>query len=280
MKLVLTAITSAALLLTSCQQSSKGGTSTGNPLVSFKLTASSAPATLTAQSSRFRLPWLEFLLKPAMALPPPALQDSGGLVVTLSHAWIAVKEVEFKATEVAGQDEVDGDEISFEGPFVVDLLTSQPESFGQARIGTSTLRRIKMQLHNTDTLPAAAPAQMLNKSIYWNGTVNGHAFSISSREGYEYELGGSNGVSLSENSSILMSIQIANLFKKIDLSGISSDTVIDEQNRFAAVNPCPLIDASASDIYTCFTKGLESESNVGRDDDGDDDLGDSDDTVK
>lgn len=267
-------------IISACQKSSDGGTSTGNPMISFKMTASSSPAnSIASYASRF--PWLNLLLRPALALPPPpAMTDANGVTVTLDHAWITVKEIEFKATEVADQDEVDGQDVSFEGPFVVDLLSSQPESLGQARIATSLVRRVKMQLHNTDTLPAGAPAQMLDKSIYWSGAVGGHSLVITSREGYEFELGGQNGVGISESANILMSIQVASLFKKINLSAVTSDVVIDEQNRLPAVNPCPLIDASASDIYTCFTKGLETESNLGVDADDDDELSGDDDTVR
>lgn len=267
-------------MISACQKSSEGGTSTGNPLISFKMTASSSLAnTIASYTSRF--PWLNLLLRPALALPPPpAMTDANGLSVTLDHAWITVKEIEFKATEVADQDEVDGEDVSLEGPFVVDLFSSQPEVLGQARIGTSLVRRVKMQLHNASTLPVGAPVQMLDKSLYWSGTVNGHSLVITSREGYEFELGGQNGVGISESANMLMSIRVANLFKKINLSAVVSDSVIDEQNRLPAVDPCPLIDASASDIYTCFTKGLETESNLGVDSDNDDELSGDDDTVK
>lgn len=267
-------------MISACQKSSDGGTSTGNPMINFKMTASSAPASSVA-SYVSRFPWLNLLLRPALALPPPSsMTDANGLSVTLSEAWIAVKEIEFKATEIADQEEVDGQDVSFEGPFVVDLLSAQPESLGQARITTSLVRRVKMQLHNTSTLPAGAPAQMLDKSIYWSGSVNGHSLVITSREGYEFELSGQNGVGVAESANMLMSIQVANLFKKINLAAVTTDVVIDEQNRLAAVSPCPLIDESASDIYTCFTKGLETESNLGVDADDDDELSGDDDTVK
>lgn len=268
-----------SLILGGCNTNS-GGTSTGNPLVSFKMTGSSQASTVAFFRPNFVSPWLYEILKPAMALPPPTLTDSGGLTISLSEAWIVVKEVEFKATEAKEVDEVDGSEVSFTGPFVVNLLATNPESFGQARIPSSTIRRIKMGLdNNATTLPNTAPPALSGKSIYWKGVVNGHDFTFASTQGYQYELGGPNGVSLTDNSNVLMSIHTADLFKKINLSAITATTDISENNRVTATNPCPTIDASASDLYTCFTKGLQSEANLGKDDDGDDELsGDS--TVK
>lgn len=280
MKKIFCFISIVSLLISGCQQSSNGGTTTGNPLISFKMTGSSSPATVAFFRPSLLSPWLLELFKPAMALPPPSLQDSSGATVTLNEAWIVVKEVEFKASETVESGEVDGDSVSFQGPYVVDLLAANPDSFGQVRIGSAVLRRVKMKLHNADSLPTTAPTEVLGKSVYWKGAVNGHTFTISSREGYEYELAGPNGIALSDNSNVLASIHIANVFKKMNLSGISTTTDIDESNRFAGSNLCPTIDASASDLYTCFTKGLKNEANLGRDNDGDDELGGGDDSVK
>lgn len=266
-----------SLFLGGCYNTS-GGTSTGNPLVAFKMTGSSQPATVAFNRPNYFSPWLYEILRPAMALPPPTLQDSTGLTINLTEAWIVVKEVEFKASETREAEEVDGSEISFTGPYVISLLAPNPESFGQARV-PAMIRRIKMKLHNADILPSTAPVELSGNSIYWKGVVNGHAFSLSSSTGYEYEIAGPNGVSLTDNTNILMSIRIADLFKKVDLSGITTATDISDSNRVPATSPCPTIDASAADLYTCFTKGLQTESNLGNDDDGDDELsGDS--TVK
>lgn len=257
---------------------SSGGTSTGNPLVTFKMTGSSQAATVAFHRPNFVSPWLYEILKPVMALPPPTLQDSTGKVIVLTEAWMVVKEVEFKTSEAREAEEIDGSEISFTGPYVVSLLASNPESFGQTRI-SATIKRVKMKLHNADTLPNTAPPELSGKSIFWKGTVNGVAMTFSSTQGYEYELSGPNGVTLADNANVLMSIRIADLFKKINLSGISSAADISDSNRISAASPCPNIDPSAADLYTCLTKGLQTESNLGKDDNGDDELsGDS--TVK
>lgn len=280
MKKNLAVIITLMLSLASCQKTSEGGTTTGNPLVTLTMTGSSSAATVAFHRPHFMKPWILELVKPALALPPPALQDATGLTITLSESWMVVKEVELKQSESVEAGEMSGDSVSFAGPFVVNLLSSNPESFGQARVATATLRRLRMKLHNADTLPNTAPPALINKSIYWKGVVNGHNFTISSREGYEFMLAGPNGVTLADNSSVLMSVHVANLFKKMNLSSIVGDVDIDESNRHSATNPCPSIDSSASDLYTCFKKGLESESNLGRDDDGNDELDVSDDSVK
>lgn len=269
-----------ALILGGCQKTSEGGTTTGNPLVNFKIAGSSSPATVAFHRPHFISPWFYEILKPAMALPPPSLRDSNGTTINLNEAWVVVKEVEFKPTESTGVGEVDGDSISFTGPYVVNLLAPNPEALGQVRIPTATLRRVKMKLHNAGSLPNTAPPALLNKSIYWKGSIGGHNFTISSQEGYAYELAGPNGVNLTDNSNVLMSIRVANLFKKMNMSGITTATDIDQINRFVTANPCPSIDASAQDLYTCFTKGLKSEANLGRDNNGDDELGSGDDSVK
>ncbi|MGZ3769982.1 MAG: hypothetical protein ACXVCP_15960, partial [Bdellovibrio sp.] len=259
------------LMLAGCNSTS-GGTSTGNPLVTFKMTASSQAATVASYRPSFMSPWWSEILKPAMALPPPALLDSTGLSVTLSDAWVVVGKLEFKATETAEAGEVAGSEVSFEGPFVVNLLSNNPDSFGQARV-VSPLKRIRMELeNNASSLPSNAPVELSGKSIFWKGTVNGHIFTFACTQGYQYELSGPNGVALTDNSTLLMSIRIADLFKKINLAGITATTSIDENNKVTATNPCPTIDASAADLYTCFSKGLNAEANLGKDDNGDGEL--------
>lgn len=270
------------LLLGGCQPNN-GGTTTGNPLVSFKMTGSSAVSTVAFHRPHFLSPWWSEILKPALALPPPSMVDANSLSVTLTEAWMVVKEVEFKPTETMEVGEVDGDDIVFTGPYVVSLLSNTPESFGQGTVASGVLRRVKMRLHNASTLPSNAPPALSGKSIYWSGAVNGHAFTISSTEGYEFELAGPNGVIVTDNSSVLMSVHIANVVKKLNLADINlsgTQVDIDESNRFTTTAaPCPTIDAAATDLYTCFNKGLKSESNLGRDDNGDDELS-GEDTVK
>ncbi len=260
------------LTLCGCKKNDAGGTTTGNPLVGFTMTGSSGAATVALNKSINIFPLLQSFLNKAVALPPPMLQDSVGTTISLNEAWISVKQVEFKASETVAVGEIDGDSVSFQDPTAVNLIASSPQFFGQVRINTTSLRRVKMQLHNVDVLPANAPLALTNKSIYWKGSVSTRQFTFSTTEGYEYELAGPNGVPLAENSNILLSIKVASLFKKIDMTAVIDGADITKDTRVPATNPCPLINGSAVDIYTCFIDGLKTESNLGRDDANDGEL--------
>lgn len=264
-------IYAALFLLTfsSCNQNNVGGTTTGNPLVSFSVAGSSAPTTVAFNNIKF--PLFRGLVSQAVALPPPILKDSTNAAISLNDAWISVKQVEFKSTESAATGEVLGDSVSFQTPTAVNLIAPSSKNFGQVRIPAS-LRRVQMQVSTVDALPAGAPMGLLNKSFYWQGTVGARSFIFNSTEGYEYVLAGPNGVTLTENSNVLLSVQIANLFKKINMTNVTDGTVINQNTRISAVNPCPLINASATDIYTCFKDGLKTESNLGRDENNDGEL--------
>lgn len=261
-------------LLISCD--SKNGTSTGDPIVNLKMNGSSQAATFASFNLWERV--MQFFIPSAVAVPA-TIEDSGALPVVLAHFWTTLGEIEFELNEVADVDEVDGDEVEFEGPFTADILETDVSPLASAAIRQSTIRRIKAKLARTETLPAGAPGALLNQSVYVSGTVNSIAFSYSSEEETEFEVAGPNAIVATTGSTLLLQIQIANLFKRIDMSAIAAPTDISESNRVPSVNPCPDIDASASDLYTCFRKGLEQESNFGRDD-GDNELEDDDSTVK
>lgn len=222
---------------------------------------------------------LSLFVPSASALTPPLLLDATGLSVNLSDAWIVVQEVEFKTSQSATADESLHREIEFHGPYYIDLLSNAPNSFGTANIPVEGIRRIKMQLHAANSLPASAPAGLNGNSIYFAGSVNGVAFTFSSTDSTEFEIGGPNPVVPNSTSDLLTVIRTANLFEKINLSSLVSATDISAANRVPVVNPCPLIDASAADLYTCFRKGLSSEANFGNDN-GKKDLDASDETVR
>lgn len=142
MKTVVT-IYLALFLLTLCScKNDAGGTTAGNPLVSFAMGGSSAPTTVALNN--MKLPLLGIFFKKAVALPPPLLRDSNNVTVNLTEAWISVKQVEFKATEMPGVGEVSGDSVSFQNPTAINLIASTVQSFGRARANPA-LRRIKMQ---------------------------------------------------------------------------------------------------------------------------------------
>lgn len=222
---------------------------------------------------------LSLFVSRAEALSPPLLLDASGLSVSLTDAWMVVQEVEFKSSENATIDENLHREIEFHGPYYVDLLSNAPNSFGTALVPQEGIRRIKMQLHNSSSLPVSAPAGLAGNSIFFSGSVNGVAFSFSSADSTEFEIGGPHPVVPNSGSDLLAVIRTANLFQKINLSSVVTQTDISASNRVPATNPCPLIDASAVDLYTCFRKGLSSEANFGNDN-GKKDLDSSDETIR
>ncbi len=261
-----------SLLMAGCNQSSSpiaGGVTTG-----LTMTGSGQPAIAQTDMQKF----FSLFVPSAIALTPPLLIDSTSQTVNLNEAWIVIKEIEFESQEVSDGSEQDGNEVKFLGPYFVDLLSDAPISFGDAVVPVTGIRRVKMKLHEAESLPASVPVQLTSKSIYFSGTVSGVPFSYAADDSAELEIGGPNPVVPNTAQDMLIVIRMADLFKKIDLSSIVGATDIHAGNRVNVVNPCPLIDASATDLYTCFRKGLSSEGNFGNDD-GDKDLDINDETV-
>lgn len=264
------------LLFLSCSKS--GNTTTGNPLVGLAAVGSASSAT-AFHKQKFK--FLDLLIAPVYAFPPPgSLLDSNGNTVVLNLYWINMGEIEFKASETPDSGEVDGDDVKFQGPYTVDLFNSSPEVLEMSSLSNVGLRRIKLKLVKVSSLPASAPAGLTGKSIYISGQVNGHTFSFSTTEESQVEIAGPQAVSPINNKSFLLEFKTADLIKKINLSAITGTTDIDETNRIPATSPCPQIDSSADDLFTCFRKGLETESNLGRDDDGNFNLDTDEDSVK
>lgn len=261
-------------LIVSCAP--KKSESTSQVTSSFKMTGSSSAATV-AKSSPKNI-W-DLLVAKANALIPSSLQDSTGLPITLSQAWTVIKEVEFKSEEAAGVEESEI-EVEFQGPYIVDLLSSAPMVLDTQLISEKSIKRIKMKLHRAETLPANAPAGLANNSIYLSGIVGGNNFAIELDDSTELQIAGPNSFLPGENSELLVEIQLANLFKQINMSSVTNNEVISASNRHNGVNLCDAIDSSANDIYTCIRKGLEKHAEFGQDKDGDDDLDSEDDSVK
>lgn len=259
-----------ALFAAGCAKSSSD-----TPVVSaaLSMTGSSQPTTLANYK---KAPLLYQLLSPtAVALAPPAMTDSGSRVIALNKAWMVVKEIEFKSAEVTGASEVAGSEIKFRGPFFVDLLSTIPASFGSAQVPAGVYRRIKMKLEKDTALPAGAPAQLAGNSLYFQGTVSGITFSYAAADGTEFKIAGPGGVNLAANANMVIGMKVADLFRliKMDAVAIAANANISDSNRIPAVNACPLIDSSASDIFTCLRKGLEKAGKFGKDNNGDGEIG-------
>lgn len=221
---------------------------------------------------------LDAVIPKAHALTPPPLEDANGTAVTLNDAWIVLKKIQFKSEET---DENGGeDNVLFHGPFFVDLLSDTPTAFGTAEFSPVGLRRVKMLLHKATNgeKPAGAPASLTGNSIYLAGAINGHDLSFEADDTTDFSISGANAVYPEKGADFLAVIRIADLFKKIDLSGINADTAISASNRVPTVAPCPQIHATASDLYTCFRMGIALEAKFGKDG-GDRDLDSQDETV-
>ena len=248
-------------LFTSCNSNQGDSTNTA-VTTDFAITGSGMNATVSTS----------WLFPSAYALTPPPLVDANMANVDLYDAWIVVKKIHFFRASDPNAIPTSADH--YEGPFFVNLLSGTPELFGQIRLYPEGLRRVKMLLHKTNSLPAGVPAGLDGNSIYLRGQVNGHNFTYESDDTTVFQLYGANAVYPEDGKKLLMTIRTADLFKKIDLSAITADTVISSTNRVNAADPCPLIFAGASNLYTCFRKGMNSEARFGKDN-GDDDLDDN-----
>jgi hypothetical protein len=260
-------------LLTACNHQDTTPSSTVT--TSYAVTGSGQIAVALSPIDRM----FSFIVPRAYALTPPPLVDASGLPVDLNDAWIVLKKVQFKTSE---DETSDGNEDSyhFKGPFYVDLLSDDPVSFGEVQLPTTGLRRVKMLLHKASPaeVPAGAPAALSGKSIYLAGQVNGHALTFAADDTADFTVKGPRAVVPEHQKDLLTVIRIADIFERIDLSSISADTAITASNRVSAMNPCPTIHATASDLYTCFKTGIALEARFGKDD-GDHDLDSHDETV-
>lgn len=258
------AVSTAILTTLACSEDPNKTASLNTVATSLVITASSQAATV----ARYKPKLIDLIMPRAIALPAPSMVDASGATINLSSGWMVLKDIEFKLNETADVGEAaEGDELSFRGPYVVDLLSANPQPVESKNIAAASIRRIKFKLHEMENLPAGSPAELTGNSLYFSGTVAGVAFSFASRDGAEINVGGPTGVTPDANSDLLMAIQLASLIKKIDLSGITVATNISDSNRVAGTNLCPTIDVSANDLYTCFRKGIEQESKFGIDSD-------------
>ncbi len=257
-------------LLTGCLAKTDGTTG-GNPLqvvTGFVVTGSSK-ATTVAKNLMNQIYGLLFPM--AYANPAPVMQDASGRTVLLNKAWIAFVDVEFKSEQLFVPGE-QPENMNFPGPFYVNLLDAAPVPLAVGLIDFKSYRRVQATLYKQGPMPADAPAEMLGYSVYLEGTINGVAFSFRSEETNAFVVAGPNGIQPNGTSSLLLSFYFANLFKKIDLSALTIPTVIDGSNKIPTMNPCPAIKSGASDLYECFREGLQTETNLGVDENGNSEL--------
>ncbi len=243
---------------------------------SFKMTSSSSTSTVAANE---KPGFLRMLMQEAQAFMPSALRDSTGLTITLTDSWAVLKEVEFKSEEVNGVEDSEI-EVEFVGPYVINLLSNTPLVLDTQMISEKPIRRIKMKFHKTTVLPTGAPAGLNNNSIFLTGTVGANNFTFQMDDSTEIQIFGPSAFSPGQGSELLVEIQLANIFKQINMAGVTNGMVITAAARGPGANLCPSIDASAADLYTCMRKGLAKHSNLGMDNDKDGDLDSVDSKVK
>ncbi len=240
----------------------------------LSMTGSSQPTTIANYKKAH--PLFQLLSPTAVALAPPAMKDSGTRVIALNKAWVIIKEVEFKAAEVAGADEATSSDVKFRGPYFVDLLSTTPASFGSAEVPAGVYRRVKMKLEKDSALPAGAPAGLVGNSIYLEGTVSGLAFTYSAPDGTEFKIAGPGGVTLSATSNMVIGVKVSDLFRLINMDAVAAaaNKNISDANRIStgSVSACPSIDNSLRDIAACFRKGLEKAGKFGKDSDNDGEI--------
>ena len=142
-----------------------------------------------------------------------------------------------------------------------------------------SFQRMFVTLHKQDDVPVGVPTQLSGNSIYLQGTIDGIPFTFSSSETNALEASGPNAIAPAGRGLLLLEFHIGRIIKKLDLSSISSSADISNSNKYSVANPCPMINPTLSDIYTCFKEGLETESNLGVDLDADFVLESTDETV-
>lgn len=265
-------------LLFACAKKDSG-TSTGNPMVELTMTSSNNVATVAKNFFQFLMGQL--FPNSYAKTPPNSMVDSQNNSITITKFWISLGEIEFKFEETASASE--SSEISFTGPYDVDMLSDSLTPLASNTISTNQFRRLKYKLKKFTTQPSTAPSGVLNNAIYIEGTVNSKSFIYTSSSEVEITVSGGTSVEAVNSSRILIQLQLANLIRKLNLSSITSSSItnINESNRLnVGANACSSIDSSLTDIYSCILKGLSSESNIGRDDNKDGDLGSNETTVK
>lgn len=268
-----------ALITTNCAQKPNSDT-TSQYSTSFAMSGSTALKSVAMINSPYEK-FMNLIMPKASAGIPSTIVDSQNTTVTISAAWIVVKEIEFKSAENSTEESEDevNEEVKFRGPYFVNLASTSAQVLDTQLVPAKVYKRVEMKLEaaENDASPSwdvSAPAALANKSMLIEGAYNGSSFSYSSHDGTEFKVSGSGGITPEEGQKLLMSIRFADIIAKINLSALASATNknISEDNRITSTNACPLIEAGLNDLYTCFRKGLEAEADFGKDSDGSGEL--------
>lgn len=228
------------------------------------MTGSQAPALATYKFNK-----LGCLVNSAYAFTPPAnIKDLSNGNVVLSELWLSISNIEFKPTEVAAVGELDGNEVKLVGPYTINLFSNGPNILGSASLDQGSIRRIKYKIKRVIDSASGNPAGMINNSLYLTGSFNSNNFIFKSSEELEFETAGPTSVLFSSGDNILLQLNTAEIIRKINLSSIANGDIISESSKKNFPNPCPAIDPSAADIYTCFVKGIQLQTKLGKDSNG------------
>lgn len=100
----------------------------------------------------------DLLIPKSFANPAPsALTDAKNNAVIISQFWVSLGDIEFKSSESKGDGEIDGTEVEFAGPYIIDMLSAMAPPLAVGNLSNSDFRRIKYQLKAVTALPSTAP---------------------------------------------------------------------------------------------------------------------------
>ncbi len=241
------------------------GTSTGTPFVSMAITGSSSSVIASFKSLKQKF-WEVFFNEAIALVPPPNIVDSAGHSIAISNFWINFGNVEFESTQLPNSSEIDGANIVLSGPLTIDLLSPSPLIFGPFNLRTVGFQRLKYKAQNLQIATATSPSGLTGNSLFLSGTVSGTAFTVQVSDQIEIEVSGPSAVTPSTNSQLILQMSTISIFSKINLTGlVGSPKAITSSNKLSQANPCPQINVSAADLYTCFRDAIAVEANVGED---------------
>ncbi len=266
-KKVLVVSTSLIALTLGCTQQPNSSASVGPS--SLSLVGSIRQQAIVAKT---KLEYLFSLVVPQASAEEGVIVDSAANDVVLSEAWISLQEIKVSAAPTSEVE--DGEDYVIQGPLAVNLLSDLPFSAEMSALAANGYDAISMKFHKADVALEGAPVELIEHSIYLSGYVNGYAFSYMADDSTEFVLSGTKSIQADQTGGFVVVFGLANLISKINLSDITADTVISKDNKVVSANACPEIDPSASDLFTCFEKGLKTEAEFGKHD-GDYDLDDS-----
>lgn len=244
-------------------------------MINLTMTGSSAASIASNFKTRY---W--WLINKALAFTPPGTMiDLNSNPVTLSDFWINIAEIELKVTESVEVGEVSGSSVEFAGPYLINIFSTSPSPLVTGAVAQNSIRRIRYKTQKITGVSGGNPADMVNCSMYLAGNVNGKNFKLLMGEEISFETAGPNLVTFDSGDTLLMQVESAEIIRKIDLSILNNNDVISNANKVNATNPCPSIDASARDLYTCFIKAFQLKTKLGKDVNDDASFNSGDETV-